>query len=64
MDMMNDVINRIAVPTDSDEKYVYNSERLVAAALVQTYGYMMENGLEFSYLTTGKAFLYLWIRKH
>ena len=62
MDIMKIVINRVIISNDPDEKYIYNSERLVAV-LVQIYGYMMENGLEFSYVTTGKAFVYLWIRE-
>ena len=55
MNLPEDVINRPTIPTDPEEKFVYHSEWLVAASLTQTYGYMVENGLEYSYLTTGEA---------
>lgn len=63
MDIMKDVINRTTIPNGLEQKFIYNSERLMAAILLQPYGYVMENGLEFSYLTTEKAFVYLWIKK-
>lgn len=62
MNILEDVINRITVPTKPEEKFIYNSEWLVAAALTQTYSYMIENGLEYSYVTTGEAFVFLWIK--
>jgi hypothetical protein len=31
------VINRIAIPTDPEDKFVYHSEKLTAATLRQTY---------------------------
>lgn len=40
---------------------MYHSEWLVGAALTQTYECMVENGLEYSYLTTGEAFIFLQI---
>jgi hypothetical protein len=46
-DPPEDVINRPTIPTDSEEKFMYVSEWLVGAALTQTYGYMVENSLEF-----------------
>ena len=57
------VINRPTIPTDPEEKFVYHSEWLVGAALTQTYGYMVESGLEYSYLTTGEAFVFLHIKE-
>jgi hypothetical protein len=63
LDLPKDVINRITVPTNPEEKFVYHSEWLVGAVLTQTYEYMIENGLEYSYLTTGEAFVFLQILK-
>jgi hypothetical protein len=63
MNLPEDVINRPTIPTDPEEKFVYHSEWLVGAALTQTYGYMVENGLEYSYLTTGEAFVFLQIKE-
>tara|TARA_R110002033_G_C3745053_1_gene225540 strand:+ start:82 stop:282 length:201 start_codon:yes stop_codon:yes gene_type:complete len=44
---LKDVINRVTIPTDPEEKSVYSSEWLVAVVLTQTYGYMIENGRDF-----------------
>lgn len=63
MNLLEDVINRITIPTEPDEKFVYNSEWLVAASLIQTYGYMIENGLEYGKLATGEADVFLLIRE-
>ena len=56
IDLLKDVINQPIILTDLEEKFVYHSEWLVGAALTRTYNYMVENGLEYSYLTTGEAF--------
>ena len=64
MDIPKDVINRITIPTDLEEKFVYHSEWLTAAALTQTYGYMIENGLEYSKLATGEADVFLSIKEN
>jgi hypothetical protein len=37
----------------------YYADRLVAAAVTQTFEYMIENGLEFSYIGTGPVAVYL-----
>ncbi|PSS25711.1 hypothetical protein M430DRAFT_33320 [Amorphotheca resinae ATCC 22711] len=63
MNIPEGVINRITIPTDPDEKFVYNSELLTVAALTQTYSYMIENGLKYSKLTTGEADIFLLIKK-
>ena len=64
MNLPDDVINRVTIPTKPEEKFVYNSEWLVAAALTQTYGYMIDSGLEYSYLATAEAFVFLWIKEN
>ena len=63
MNIPEDVINRITIPIDPEDKFVYHSERLTAAALTQTYEYMIENGLEYSKLTTGEADVFLQIKE-
>jgi hypothetical protein len=63
MNIPEDVINRIKVPTDPEEKFVYHSEWLTAAALTQTYFYMIENGLEYSKLVIGEADVFLQVKK-
>ena len=64
MNLLDDVISRATIPTETEEKFVYNSEWLVAAALTQTYGYMIESGLEYSYLVTIEAFVLIWIKEN
>jgi hypothetical protein len=63
MNIPEEVINRITIPTDPEEKFVYHSERLTAAALTQTYGYMIENSLEYSKLATGEADVFLQVKE-
>ncbi|KAI1199327.1 hypothetical protein F5X97DRAFT_296774 [Nemania serpens] len=61
MDIHKEVINRKTIPTsaDPDKLFQYNAEKLTAAALTQTYHYMIEGGLEFGLLTTGEAIVFL-----
>jgi hypothetical protein len=61
MNVPEDVINRLTIPTQPEEKFVYHSEWLTAAALTQTYAYMIENGLEYSKLVTGEADVFLQV---
>ena len=63
LDLPQDVFNRITIPTDREGQLVYYSEKLVATAFTQVYEYMIKNGLQYSVLTTGEAYVYLWIRK-
>jgi len=51
--------NELKGNTQPDEKFVYHSEWLTAAALTQTYVYIIENGLEYSKLVTGEADIFL-----
>jgi hypothetical protein len=63
MNIPEDVINRITIPTDPEDKFVYHSEWLTTAALTQTYTYMIENGLEYSKLVTGEADIFLQLKE-
>lgn len=56
-----------AEEAERDEAYIearlqYNADKLVAAVVTQTFRYMIENGLEYSYITTGESFVFLHIR--
>ncbi|KAG0156375.1 hypothetical protein PDIDSM_3553 [Penicillium digitatum] len=42
-------------PTDPTEKLKYDAERLVCSAIVQEYHVMIQEGLEYSYVTNGVA---------
>ncbi|KAI9738026.1 MAG: hypothetical protein M1818_005454 [Claussenomyces sp. TS43310] len=58
------LINRATIPTDPEQKFIYHSEWLTVTALSQTYGYMIENGLEYSQLVTAEAKVFLQVRKN
>lgn len=47
-------------PQNLRESLCINSEWLAAASLIRTYGYMVESGVEYSYLVAGEAFVFLW----
>lgn len=59
MNIIETVVNRATIPTDPKAKFEYNSERLVASALTQTFHYMIEGGLEYGVMTTGEAIVFL-----
>jgi hypothetical protein len=63
MDIYTEVVNRASKPLveDTEALFQYTSDRLAAAAVVQTFHYMIEGGLEYSYITTGEAFIFLKI---
>ncbi|KAG4430456.1 hypothetical protein IFR05_014064 [Cadophora sp. M221] len=63
MNIPEDVINQITIPTDPEDKFVYHSEWLTTAALTQTYAYMIENGLEYSKVVTGEADVFLQLKE-
>ncbi|TQV90204.1 metalloprotease-like protein [Cordyceps javanica] len=61
MNIYKEVVNRKTIPTsaDPDGRFQYHAERLAAAAISQTYHYMMEGGLEYGLLTTGETIVFL-----
>ncbi|KAH8196775.1 hypothetical protein TruAng_009067 [Truncatella angustata] len=61
MDIFKDVVNRKTIPTaaDPEGRFQYHAERLTAAAITQTYNYMIEGGLECGLLTTGETIVFL-----
>ncbi|KAM5440953.1 hypothetical protein MferCBS31731_004092 [Microsporum ferrugineum] len=61
MNLWEEVVQRPTIPTDTDEKLVYNAERISASVLVQEYHVMITEGLEYSYITNGLAYILLYI---
>ncbi|KAH6653514.1 hypothetical protein BKA67DRAFT_507660, partial [Truncatella angustata] len=61
MDIHKEVVNRATIPTSADPEalFQYHSERLVAAAMTQTFHYMIEGGLEYGLVTTGEAIVFM-----
>ena len=44
-----------------EDRLQYNADKVFMAVATQTFHYMIENGLEYSYVTTGEAFVFLHI---
>lgn len=61
MNFWQEVVEPDAVPTDEPEKTMYNAARLLGSAIVQEYHVMIQEGLEFSYLTNGLLDVHLWV---
>ncbi|KAM3428823.1 hypothetical protein NHJ13734_008431 [Beauveria thailandica] len=59
MNIFEEVVNKMTVPTAEPEKFKHYAELLSAAAVTQTYHYMLEAGLEYGYLTNGDAIVFL-----
>ncbi|KAJ5589469.1 hypothetical protein N7537_012147 [Penicillium hordei] len=55
MDLYKDIVRSNKIPTDKEAKLRYDAERLVCSAIVQEYHVMIQEGLEYSYVTTGIA---------
>ena len=58
-----EIIERDTIPTDLKERLEHNSDEVVAAVLTQTFHYMIQCGLEYSYITTGETFVFLRIKE-
>ncbi|KAH7304561.1 hypothetical protein B0I35DRAFT_454667 [Stachybotrys elegans] len=59
MDLWKKMVRSNKIPTDQDAKLQYNAQRLVCSAVVQEYHVMIQEGLEYSYLTNGVARVFL-----
>lgn len=59
MSILDEVASRDAIPTAGSDSYVHHAELLAAAAITQTYHYMLEAGLEYGYLTNGDSIVFL-----
>jgi hypothetical protein len=55
MNLWKDMVKSNKIPTNQEAKLRYNAERLVCSALVQEYHVMIQEGLEYSYVTNGIA---------
>ena len=63
LNILEEVINWITILTDLEDKFVYHSKWLMTVALMQTYAYMIENGLEYSKLVIGEADVFLQLKE-
>ena len=77
MDVEKEVIKRIDIPAPipdgeikagaeteaAQARLQYNADKMAVAVATQTFHYMIENRLEYSYIATGEAFVFLHIEK-
>ncbi|TLD09834.1 hypothetical protein PspLS_12046, partial [Pyricularia sp. CBS 133598] len=63
INIYKEMVNRKTIPTsmDPDARFQYYAERLTAAAITQTYHYIIKGGLKYRLLTTGKVIMFLKI---
>jgi len=61
LDMLDEVINCVAIPTDDEGRFRYYARRLTAAATTQAYCYMIQAGLEMGLVSTGEVIIFLKI---
>ncbi|EAS33643.3 uncharacterized protein CIMG_13378 [Coccidioides immitis RS] len=57
------IVQAQQIPTDPEEKLIYNAKQITSAAITQTFDYMVKEGVEYGYLTTGEAFVFLRIKE-
>ncbi|KAL4935425.1 hypothetical protein BDV06DRAFT_207054 [Aspergillus oleicola] len=55
MNLWKAMVKSNKIPTDQESKLRYNAERLACSAIVQEYHVMIQEGLEYSYVTNGIA---------
>ena len=58
-----DTIHRVKISNDKTTNYIENSETAVAIMIAQVYTYMIDSGIQYAYLTTGEAFVFLYTQE-
>jgi hypothetical protein len=61
MNFWQEVVQTDHIPMEEPEKSRYNAAQLVGAAIVQEFHVMIQEGLEYSYLTNGLVDVQLWV---
>ncbi|KAL7917714.1 hypothetical protein ACQKWADRAFT_317119 [Trichoderma austrokoningii] len=56
-----DIVCKNKIPKEEEARFQHTAEELTAAAITQTYHYMVKSGLTYSLLTTGEAIVFLKI---
>jgi hypothetical protein len=59
MDFYREIVEPDTIPTDEPGKLKYNAAQLAGSAVVQEYHVMIQEGLEYSYMTTGLGYVQL-----
>ncbi|KAH3450820.1 hypothetical protein KXX05_009521, partial [Aspergillus fumigatus] len=63
MNVLDEVVRRVTIPVDPEEKLQYDAESLSCAALAQPFEYMILSGTALSVLDNGRSQVMLWIRE-
>lgn len=63
MDLWKAMVKSNKIPTSQEARLKYNAERLACSAIVQEYHVMIQEGLEYSYVTNGIAESYSVFRR-
>ncbi|EEH40228.2 hypothetical protein PAAG_02283 [Paracoccidioides lutzii Pb01] len=58
-----EVVQAHEIPSDQEEKLIYDTKQISGAAITQIFDYMIKEGVENGYLTTGQAFIFLRIKE-
>ena len=58
-----ETIHRLKISIDKTSSYIENSETAVAIVIAQVYTYMIDSGIQYAYLTTGEAFVFLYTQE-
>lgn len=65
MNPMEEIVNNPVIPAEEDSEagVDYYSSKLVAAVVTQTFSYMIDAGLEYAYICTGEALVFLRVER-
>ena len=58
-----DIVHRVKSSNDKETNYIETSETTIAIVIAQAYTYMIDSGIQYSYLTTGEAFVFLYTQE-
>ena len=64
MEFWEEVVNRNRIPVEKNAKLIYNAEQLANSVVAQEYHVMIQEGLEYSYITNGLALVFLHVPYH
>ncbi|KAL1977545.1 hypothetical protein VTN31DRAFT_404 [Thermomyces dupontii] len=64
MDFVEEVVMKDTIPTDEDGKTRSTAETRTGVTLAQEYNVMIEEGVEFSYISNGFAYVFLHVPKN
>lgn len=61
MNLWREVVSRNSVPTEVPDNLMYNAELLTGSVITQKYHVMIQEGLEYSYVTNSLALVLLHV---